>query len=248
MDLALAASQLAERITAVSNWLRQRASGFHSVAFGRHSRGLQLHDPQKVDYFYQLASALGQAHSPPAVHVYVKGGACAHKPHHKCVLAVGPTVPQLAQFPELVATSCQVMGMAPDVSSEQLHNIKALSNLRSLIHELGPSRRPVSTQPLTDHGRLLAEIAQLPHLHHLQLHNLAAPSDGIPALSQLSNLRDLYIKSSIEGPYNFQLCNQLTYRDFSAQHKGSNVLLLPREKQPTAIESLWRHSSSQLPV
>ena len=135
---------------------------------------------------------------------------------------------QLAQYPEHVATSCQVMGMAPNVSSEQLHNIKALSNLRSLILELGPSRRPVSTQPLTDHGRLIAEIAQLPHLHHLELHNLAARSDGILTLSQLSNLRDLWINSSIEGPYEFQLCTQLTYLDFSAQHKGSNVLLLPR--------------------
>jgi len=77
LDLALANSQLAERITAVSNWLRQRASGFHSVAFGRHYHGLQLDDPQKVDYFYQLVLALGQAHGPPAVHVYVKGGACA---------------------------------------------------------------------------------------------------------------------------------------------------------------------------
>ena len=77
LDLAPANSQLAERITAVSNWLRQRGSGFHSVAFGRHSRGLQLDDPQKVDYFYQLVTALGQAHSPPAVHVHMKGGACA---------------------------------------------------------------------------------------------------------------------------------------------------------------------------
>ncbi len=77
LDLALDNSQLAERITAVSNWLRQRASGFYSVAFGRHSRGLQLDDPQKVDCFDQLVNALGQAHSPPAVHVHVKGGACA---------------------------------------------------------------------------------------------------------------------------------------------------------------------------
>jgi len=144
------------------------------------------------------------------------------------VLAVGPTVLQLAQLPELVATSCRVLRMAPNVSSEQLHNISALTNLRLLILELGPSRRPVSTQPLTDHGRLLAEIAQLPHLHHLQLHNLAAPSDGIPALSQLSNLRDLWIDSSIEGPYDLQLCTQLTYLEFSAKHKGTNVLLLPR--------------------
>ena len=144
------------------------------------------------------------------------------------MLAVGPTVLQLAQLPELVATSCRVLRMAPSVSSEQLHNISALTNLRLLILELGPSRRAVSTQPLTDHGRLLAEIAQLPHLHHLQLHNLAAPSDGIPALSQLSNLRDLWIDSSIEGPYDFQLCTQLTYLEFSAKHKGTNVLLLPR--------------------
>ncbi|KAL0046613.1 hypothetical protein WJX82_005426 [Trebouxia sp. C0006] len=64
---------------------------FHSVTFGRHYHGLQLDDPQKVDYFYQLVLALGQAHSPPAVHVYVKG----------------PTVLQLAHLPELVATSCQ---------------------------------------------------------------------------------------------------------------------------------------------
>jgi len=229
LDLALANSQLAERITAVSNWLRQRASGFHSVSFGR-EYGLQLDDLQKVDYIYQLVNALGQAHSLPAVRVYVKCSSwlSAHKSHHKFVLAVGPTVLQLAQFPELVATNCQVMRLAPDVSSEQLHNIKALSNLSTLILELGPRWRPVSTQPLTDHGRLLAEIAQLPHLHHLQLHNLAAPLGGIPTLSQLSNLRDLWIKSSIEGPYDFQLCTQLTSLDFSAKHEGSNVLLLPR--------------------
>jgi hypothetical protein len=144
------------------------------------------------------------------------------------VLAVGPTVLQLAHLPELVATSCQVMRMAPNVSSEQLHNIKALSNLRTLILELGPTRHPVSTQPLTDHGRLLAEIAELHRLHHLQLHNLAAPANGIPALSQLSNLRDLWIRSSIDGPYDFQLCTQLTCLECSAKHAGSNVLLLPR--------------------
>ncbi len=118
--------------------------------------------------------------------------------------------------------------MAPNVSSEQLHNIKALSNLRTLILELGPTRHPVSTQPLTDHGRLLAEIAELHRLHHLQLHNLAAPANGIPALSQLSNLRDLWIRSSIDGPYDFQLCTQLTCLECSAKHAGSNVLLLPR--------------------
>ncbi len=144
------------------------------------------------------------------------------------MLAVGPTVLQLAHLPELVATSCQVMRMAPNVSSEQLHNIKALSNLRTIILELGPTRHPVSTQPLTDHGRLLAESAELHRLHHLQLHNLAAPANGIPALSQLSNLRDLWIRSSIDGPYDFQLCTQLTCLECSAKHAGSNVLLFPR--------------------
>ena len=133
---------------------------------------------------------------------------------------------QLAQFPELVPTSCQVMGFAPDVSSEQLHNFKVLSNLRTLILELGPRWHPVATQPSTDHGRLLAKVAQLPHLHHLQLHNLAAPLGGIITLFKLSNLRDLRINSSIEGPYDFQLCTQLTHLEFSAKHQGNNVLLL----------------------
>ncbi|DBA68837.1 TPA: hypothetical protein ACH3X2_013324 [Trebouxia sp. C0005] len=134
---------------------------------------------------------------------------------------------QLAQFPELVTTNCQVMRFAPNVSSEQLHNVKAFSSLRTLILDLGPKWDPVSTQSLTDHGRLLAEIAQLSHLHHLQLDNLAAPLIGIPALSKLSNLRDLCITSSIDGPYDFQLCTQLTSLAFSAKHDGSNVLLLP---------------------
>ncbi len=119
------------------------------------------------------------------------------------------------------------MRFAPNMSSEQLHNIKAFSSLNTLILDLGPKLHPVSTQPLTDHGRLLAEIAQLPHLHHLQLDNLAAPLDGIPALSQVSSLRDLCIKSSIEGPYDFQLCTQLTSLAFSLKHDGRNVLLLP---------------------
>jgi len=147
---------------------------------------------------------------------------------HKLAHDAGPTMLQLAQFPELVATNCQVMRFAPNVSSEQLHNIKAFSSLSTLILDLGPRWHPVSTQPLTDHGRLLAEIAQLPHLHYLQLDNLAAPLGGIPALSKLSNLRDLWINSSIEGPYDFQLCTQLTSLDFSAKHEGSNVLLLPQ--------------------
>ena len=56
--------------------------------------------------------------------------------------------------------------------------MKAFSSLNTLTHDLGPKRHPVSTQPLTDHGRLLAEIAQLPHLHHLQLDNLAAAAGG----------------------------------------------------------------------
>ena len=42
LDLALADSQLAERITAVGNWLSQRASGFHSVGLGREFFGLKL--------------------------------------------------------------------------------------------------------------------------------------------------------------------------------------------------------------
>ena len=119
------------------------------------------------------------------------------------------------------------MRFAPNVCSKQLHNIKAFSSLSTLILDLGPRFRPVSTQPLTDHGKLLAEIAQLPHLHHLQLDNLAAPLGGIPALSKLSNLSNLCIKSSIEGPYDFQLCTQLTYLAFSAKHDCGNMLLLP---------------------
>ncbi len=85
-----------------------------------------------------------------------------------------------------------------------------------------------STGMFSDHGRLLAEIAQLPHLYYLQLDNLAAPLGGIPTLSMLSNLRDLLIQSSIEGPYDFQLCTQLTSLEFSAKHELGNVLLLPR--------------------
>ena len=47
------------------------------------------------------------------------------------------------------------------------------------------------------------------------------------ALSHLSNLRDLCIKSGIEGTYDFQLCTQLTSLAFSVKHGGRNVLLLP---------------------
>ena len=119
------------------------------------------------------------------------------------------------------------MSFAPNVSSEQLLNIKAFSSLNTLILDLGPKLHPVSTQPLTDHGRLLAEIAQLPRLHHLQLDNLAAPLDGIPAFSQLASLRYVCIKSSIAGPYDFQLCTQPTSLAFSVKHDGRNVLLLP---------------------
>ncbi len=139
----------------------------------------------------------------------------------------GPTTLQLAQFPDIVATKCQLMRLGPNVSSEQLHNIKDFSSLSTLTLNLGPKWHAVSTQPLTDHGRLLAEIAQLPHLYCLQLDKLAAPLGGIPALSQLSNLRDLCIKSSIEGTYDFQLCTQLTSLSFSVKHDGRNVLLLP---------------------
>ena len=75
LDLALANSQLAERITAVGNWLSQRASGFLSVGLGREFHGLQLENPQKVDWVYQLLTALGQALGLPAVYIYVRGGA-----------------------------------------------------------------------------------------------------------------------------------------------------------------------------
>ena len=75
LDLALDNSQLAERITAVGNWLSHRASGFHSVGLGREYHGLQLDNPRKVDCIYQLLTTLGQALGLPAVHVYVQGGA-----------------------------------------------------------------------------------------------------------------------------------------------------------------------------
>ncbi len=75
LDLALANSQLAERITAVGNWLSQRASGFSSVSLACELHSLQLDNPDKVDWCYQLLTALGQAPGLPAVHVYVQGGA-----------------------------------------------------------------------------------------------------------------------------------------------------------------------------
>ncbi len=75
LNLALADSQLAERITAVGNWLSHRASGFHSVGLGREYHGLQLDNPRKVDCIYQLLTTLGQAPGLPAIHVYVRGGA-----------------------------------------------------------------------------------------------------------------------------------------------------------------------------
>ena len=61
--------------------------------------------------------------------------------------------------------------------------------------------------------------------------SFAAPQLGRPfgwhSLSKLSNLWNLSINSSIEDPYDFQLCTQLTYLEFSAKHEGNNVLLLP---------------------
>lgn len=59
----------------MGNWLSQRASGFHSVGLGREFHGLQLDNPQKVDWIYHLLTTLGQALGLPAVHVYVQGGA-----------------------------------------------------------------------------------------------------------------------------------------------------------------------------
>jgi len=85
LDLATAKSQLAERITAVGNWLSQRALGFRAVRLGREFYGLKLDNPQKVDWIYQLLTALGQAPGLPAVHVYVQGGASS--PIFKLMLA-----------------------------------------------------------------------------------------------------------------------------------------------------------------
>ncbi|KAL0046295.1 hypothetical protein WJX82_008422 [Trebouxia sp. C0006] len=84
-----------------------------AVSLGRELHILQLDNPDKVDWIYQLLTALGQAPGLPAVHVYVQG----------------PTTLQLAQFPDIVATKCQLMRLGPNVSSEQLHNIKDFSSL-----------------------------------------------------------------------------------------------------------------------